>query len=192
MKMVNLRKLNEKKPIKGSLLLAEPFMLDPNFKRAVVFLCEKQKSGSVGFILNRPMPLKLSEAVEDIYNFDAQLYFGGPVQTDTLHFIHNVPALDGCIKIIDGLYWGGNFEALKTMINSGEVQPENFRFFLGYSGWDMSQLDSELQENSWILCPAKASYVFNTKPDILWKQVLKEMGGDYAMMMNFPEDPSLN
>lgn len=190
--MENLRKLSDKKPSKGTLLLAEPFMLDPNFKRTVVFLCEKQKSGSVGFILNRPMPLKLSEAVEDIYNFDAQLYFGGPVQTDTLHFIHNVPDLDSCIKIIDGLYWGGDFEALKTRINSGEVKPENFRFFLGYSGWDMSQLDNELQENSWILCPAKASYVFNTQPDILWKQVLKEMGGDYAMMVNFPEDPSLN
>lgn len=167
-------------------------MLDPNFKRTVVFLCEKQKSGSVGFILNRPMPLKLSEAVEDIYNFDAQLYFGGPVQTDTLHFIHNVPELEGCIKIIDGLYWGGNFEALKTLINSGEVKPDNFRFFLGYSGWDMSQLESEMKENSWILCPAKASHVFSAKPDTLWKQVLKEMGGDYAMMINFPEDPSLN
>lgn len=192
MKIVNLRTLNDKKPSKGSLLLAEPFMLDPNFKRTVVFLCEKQKSGSVGFILNRPMPLKLSEAVEDIYNFDAQLYFGGPVQTDTLHFIHNVPQLESCIKIIDGLYWGGNFDALKTMINAGEVKPENFRFFLGYSGWDMSQLENEMKENSWILCPAKASYVFNQKPDNLWKQVLKDLGGDYAMMVNFPEDPSLN
>ena len=167
-------------------------MADPNFKRSVVFLCENQKSGSVGFILNRPMPLKLSEAVEDIYNFDATLYFGGPVQTDTLHFIHNVPDLEGCIQIIEGLYWGGNFDTLKEMINSGQVKPENFRFFLGYSGWDLTQLDHELAENSWITYPAKSKHVFNVKPDLLWKEVLKEMGGDYAMMINFPEDPMWN
>ncbi len=185
-------KLNQTKPAKGYLLLAEPFMADPNFKRSVVFICENQKSGSVGFILNRPMPLKLTEAVEDIFDFDATLYYGGPVQTDTLHFIHNVSDLEGCIRIIDGLYWGGNFEALKAIINSGQVRPENFRFFLGYSGWDMSQLDSELADNSWIIHPAKASHVFKEKPDTLWKEVLKEMGGDYAMMVNFPEDPSMN
>jgi putative transcriptional regulator len=190
--MIKARKVNITKPAKGLLLLAEPFMADPNFKRSVVFLCENQKSGSVGFILNRPMPLKLSEAVEDIYNFDATLYFGGPVQTDTLHFIHNVPQLDGCIRIIDGLYWGGNFDVLKEMINSGKVKPENFRFFLGYSGWDMSQLDTELAERSWIIHPATANHIFKTKPDKLWKEVLKEMGGEYAMMVNFPEDPSLN
>jgi len=190
--MLKVNKLNNIKPAKGILLLAEPFMADPNFKRTVVFICENQKSGSVGFILNRPMPLKLSEAVEDIYNFDATLYFGGPVQTDTLHFLHNVPELEGCIRIIDGLYWGGNFEALKAMINAGQVKPENFRFFLGYSGWDMSQLDHELAEHSWITYPAKASHVFKIKPDRLWKEVLKEMGGEYAMMVNFPEDPTLN
>ncbi len=190
--LINLKKLNIQPPIKGTLLLAEPFMLDPNFKRTVVFICEKQKSGSVGFILNKPMPLKLTEAVDDIYNFDATLYFGGPVQTDTLHFIHNVPDLDGCIQIIEGLYWGGNYEALKEKINSGQVSPENFRFFLGYSGWDLKQLDDELQENSWIVCPAKATHIFQAKPDNLWREVLKEMGGDYAMMVNFPEDPTLN
>ena len=180
------------KPAKGLLLLAEPFMADPNFKRSVVFICENQKSGSVGFILNRPMPLKLNEAVEDIYNFDATLFFGGPVQTDTLHFIHNVSDLDGCIKIIDGLYWGGNFETLKAIINSGDVKPENFRFFLGYSGWDLTQLDTELAEHSWITHPAKAAHIFKQKPDTLWKEVLKEKGGEYAMMVNFPEDPALN
>lgn len=177
---------------KGALLLAEPFMFDPNFKRTVVFLCEKQKSGTVGFILNRPMPLKLCEAVEGIYNFDAQLFFGGPVQTDTLHFIHSVPELPGAIQIIDGLYWGGNFETLKSMISVRKVRPENFRFFLGYAGWDKHQLDAEIQEKSWIVHPAKASHVFQSNPDNLWKQILKEMGGDYAMMVNFPEDPELN
>ena len=168
-------------------------MVDPNFKRTVVFLCEKQEDGSVGFILNKPMPLTLSEAVEGINNFDSQLYYGGPVQTDTLHFIHNLgDQLEGSIEIIPGLFWGGNFETLKSLINEGMVQPGNVRFFLGYSGWDVSQLDNEMVEKSWIVCPAKAAYVFEAKAEELWKDVLREMGGRYAMMINFPEDPSLN
>lgn len=167
--------------------------MDPNFKRAVVFLCENQESGTVGFILNRPMPLNLNEAIEDLGDFNAQLYFGGPVQTDTLHFIHNIgDKLDGSIEIVPGLYWGGNFEVLKVMIQAGEVSPENFRFFLGYSGWDINQLDTEMRENSWIIHPGNASYVFQYQPDNLWKEVLKEIGGEYALMINFPEDPSLN
>ena len=180
-------------PTKGTLLLAEPFMLDPNFKRSVVFICEKQRTGSVGFILNRPMPLNLSEAIEGVIDFDAPLYYGGPVQTDTLHFIHNIgERLEGSIEIIDGLYWGGDFETLKTMINAGEVKPENFRFFLGYSGWDLTQLDGEMEEKSWITHEANAGHVFALQPENLWKEVLKEMGGQYAMMINYPEDPTLN
>ena len=168
-------------------------MMDPNFKRAVVFLCEKQKSGTVGFILNRPMPLKLNEAIEDLGDFDAPLYFGGPVQTDTLHFIHNIgDRLEGSIEIVNGLYWGGNFEELRVMINAGEVSPENFRFFLGYSGWDLSQMKAEMKEKSWIVYPGTAQLVFHDHPETLWKDVLKEMGGDYALMINFPEDPTLN
>ena len=180
-------------PSKGSLLLAEPFMHDPNFKRTVVFLCEKQTDGLVGFILNRPMPLMLNEAVEDLGDFDAPLYYGGPVQPDTLHFIHNIGnKLEGSIEIIPGLFWGGDFETLKVLIKKNEVAPEDFRFFLGYSGWDITQFDDEMEEKSWIVHQGTASHIFEFEPDNLWKDVLKEMGGQYAMMMNFPEDPSLN
>ncbi|GIV32606.1 MAG: UPF0301 protein [Chitinophagales bacterium] len=191
--MLNLKKLSTVKPSKGVLLLAEPFMADPHFRRTVVVLCENQRSGSIGFILNRPTPLKLPEAIDGILvNFDAPLYYGGPVQTDTLHFVHNVENLDGAIKIIDGLYWGGDFEQLKELINTNAVRPENFRFFVGYSGWDVSQLDNEIAANSWITYPAKAYHVFKSPPETLWKDVLREMGGEFALMVNFPEDPQMN
>lgn len=179
---------------KGRLLLAEPFLKDPNFKRSVILLCEHdEKEGSVGFILNNLADLMLDDVIEDLNNFPAELYIGGPVQNDTLHFLHNLGnKLKGSIEIAEGVYWGGNFEDVINMINKGEVTPDNFRFFLGYSGWSPNQLDEEMKENSWMVHPAKSAHVFKLDADELWKQVLQEMGPDYAMMVNFPEDPILN
>lgn len=178
---------------RGSLLLAEPFMLDPNFKRAVVCICEKdEQEGTLGFILNKPTGLQLSEAVEGIY-VDAPLYYGGPVQTDTLHFFHDLgDRIEGATEIADGLYWGGDFEAVKSMLNSGEVEPEHFRFFVGYSGWDAGQLEGEMQQKGWIVSQCRQEHVLDYETDNLWQSILIEKGGSFKLMANFPEDPSLN
>lgn len=181
------------KPTKGSLLLAEPFMMDPNFKRTVIFITEHNEDGTVGFVLNRESPLLLSDAVEGFEGFDVPLYLGGPVQTDTLHYLHTYgDKLEGSIEIADGVYWSGNFEGLKAMVQQGEIDPKEIRFFLGYSGWSPGQLDDEMKESSWITHEGKGLHVFNTDPEELWKQVLEEKGGDFAMMVNFPENPILN
>ncbi len=178
---------------RGSLILAEPFMMDPNFKRAVVFICENdEQEGTLGFILNKPTGLQLSEAVEEVY-VDAPLYYGGPVQTDTLHFFHDLgDRIEGSTEIADGLYWGGDFETVKSMLNSGEVAPDHFRFFVGYSGWDAEQLEGEMQQKAWMVARSKPEYVFDYDPDNLWRSILKEKGGSFKLMANFPEEPSLN
>lgn len=178
---------------KGTLLIAEPFMWDPNFKRTVTLICDNDESnGTFGFVLNRPMDMKLHEAVHGIKGFNAALYYGGPVEIDTLHYIHRLKDLDSAIEIIEGVYWGGNFEALKIIINSGSVKPEDFRFFLGYSGWEPGQLENEMKDQSWILHNVTAKHLFGTNATELWKTVLQEKGGEYAQMINFPEDPSYN
>lgn len=181
-------------PPKGSLLIAEPFMWDPNFKRTVSIVCENDaENGTFGFVLNRPLEMKLHEAIVGIKKFNAPLFYGGPVELDTLHFLHNIGnTLEGTVEICDGLFWGGNFEQLKNLINKGFAKPENFRFFLGYSGWEPEQLSKELEESSWIVHPVNASHIFKSKSDELWKIVLQEKGGEYAQMINYPEDPSYN
>jgi putative transcriptional regulator len=160
----------------------------------VVLVCEhNDEDGTIGFVLSKRSPLYLDQAMENIYNFKSPLYFGGPVQTDTLHYIHNLgDRLEGCIEIAPGLWWGGDFDALKEMMNGGEITPADIRFFLGYSGWSPGQLEGEMKEKSWITHNVKAAHIFDTKPDELWKRILKEKGGDYALMVNFPEDPNLN
>ena len=130
----------------GSILIAEPFMVDPNFKRSVVAVCDyTEEEGTVGFVLNKPLGLQINELITDFPSFDADVYFGGPVQTDSIHYVHNVgDLLDNSTKVIDGVWWGGDFEKLKFLIRSDMVQPHNIRFFVGYSGWSPGQLEEEM------------------------------------------------
>ena len=91
----------------GNILLSEPFLEDPNFRRTVIFLCEHHKEGTIGFILNKPLDIKISEAMPDLEGFNAPLFFGGPVQTDTMHFLHNLgDMIDDSVEITKGVYWG--------------------------------------------------------------------------------------
>jgi putative transcriptional regulator len=179
---------------KGILLIAEPFMWDPNFKRTVTLICEHNNDhGTFGFVLNRPLEMKLHEAIQGIKKFDARLHYGGPVELDTLHFLHRLgDSIEGTVEVVEGIYWGGNFEQLKYLINSGTVSPSDFRFFLGYSGWSAGQLEEEMKQYSWIIHQAESRHVFSVNSSQLWKTTLREKGGEYAQMANYPEDPSFN
>jgi putative transcriptional regulator len=176
----------------GHLLLSEPFMDDPNFKRSVVLLCEHKAEGSLGFIINKCLNMTLGEALPDLSDFDTQLYFGGPVETDTLHFLHKLgPRLEGSVQVTDHLWWGGDFEALSLLIQTGQVHPDEVRFYLGYSGWSPGQLTSEMQENAWYVHPSTSDHVFN-EDDQLWRHILVAKGGKYRLIGNYPEDPLYN
>lgn len=180
-------------PERGKLLISEPFLLDPNFKRTIILLGEHTTEGSIGFILNKPTDLKLDAIIEDFPEFDAPVFYGGPVQVNSLQFIHRTnDLLEDSILIKDGLYWGGNFELLKILIDTKQVEPEDFRFFIGYSGWSAGQLCEEMQMNSWLLTDSSIDNIFSDEPDKLWTEVLKGMGKKFAILASFPENPSVN
>lgn len=184
---------NKLKPGKGRLLISDPFLHDPSFKRSVILLTEHNEEGSVGFILNKPINIKLNDALEEFPKFDTDIYFGGPVQRDSLYYIHTMGnSISDSIEIYDGLYWGGNFEALKILIERKEVDPSELRFFMGYSGWKGEQLNAEMKKDSWIVTPASIESIMDIPHEKLWNNILKGLGKNYAMLANFPEFPSLN
>ena len=182
------------KPGKGSILISEPYLPDPNFERTVILLCDHNEEGSFGFVLNKPSNLYVADIIEDVDEFKATVYVGGPVQQDTLHYIYKGDnILEGSEEIAKGLYWGGNFEQLMALINNRTLNKEDFRFFVGYSGWGSNQLDEEIEQNSWIISKGLApNLLFDTKSEDLWKVVLKNMGGRYEMISKYPSDPRLN
>lgn len=180
-------------PEAGLLLISPPMVKDPNFKRSVVLLCEHTPDGSFGLILNRPLGVQLAEVLELLGNGEHPLLQGGPVQTDTLHFLHTCGEdIPGNVPIADGIFWGGEFDVMKVFLRTGEISPRHARFYLGYAGWGPGQLDREIDEGGWILAPANEGAVFWTDPADLWRTVLRGMGSEYAMLANFPEDPRLN
>jgi len=182
------------KPKKGKLLIAEPTLTgDVSFNRSVVLLAEHNDEGSVGFILNKPLNYDISDLIEDI-NVPFQVFNGGPVEQDNLYFIHKVPHLiDNSIEISNGIFWGGDFEKTIVLINQKVITDTDIRFFLGYSGWSSLQLDQELDSKSWIVVKNKyESNIIQKSTIAFWKEKMLELGGDYLLWSNAPENPSLN
>ncbi len=183
----------EIQPGKGKLLIAEPFMKDPYFKRAVVLLADHDEKGSFGFILNKAIELELNSAVVDFPEYTGSLYLGGPVGTDQLFYIHSMgETIPKSIELFPGVWWGGDFKKIKNCIRKKECRPEQIRFFVGYAGWDPSQLDKELKEKSWIVSKPEIDTIMKPDTTDLWNRVVRSLGGEYRMMANFPEDPQLN
>ena len=179
-------------PIPGDVLVAEPPMADPNFRRTVILLCEHTTDGSFGLVLNRPAGLSLAQATDEAFAFDAELGVGGPVQPDTLHYLHPYGDLEGALPVLDDVFWGGDFDALRAAIADGWADADRVRFFVGYSGWGAGQLDAEVDEDSWIVLPGSADLVFADGDDALWRQVLRQLGGEYALLSTMPDDPRMN
>ena len=179
----------------GDILIAEPFMMDSNFKRSVICITDHtSEEGTVGFILNKRMNIKLDELVPDIKTEEKfSVYFGGPVATDTIHYIHNVgELLENSIKVSRGIYWGGDFEKLKFLINQELIKPKNIRFYLGYSGWSAGQLEEELKTGSWVKSEVDPNYVFKSISSMLWKQTLANKGDRFSVIAQMPNSISLN
>ena len=179
---------------KGHLLLAEPSIIgDLSFNRSVILLADHTDEGSVGFILNKPLKYTIKDLLPEIES-NFKIYNGGPVEQDNLYFIHNVPHLiSNSIEISNGIFWGGDFEGTKELINTGVIEKKNIRFFLGYTGWDSEQLENEMNANSWILIKNSYENKILGKASVhFWKEKIVELGGDYLIWSNAPENPILN
>lgn len=186
--------MTDRKHIVGKVLIAEPFLADPNFKRSVVLICDHHPvEGSVGFILNKPLDMRVDELVADFPEFDSVVYFGGPVQTDTIHYIHNAgKLLEGSTLVAPGVYWGGDFQKLKSLIDQQVIHPGNIRFFVGYSGWTEGQLEMEMNDTSWVIAPMESSYAFRTDPGELWQKTLIKKGDVYTVIAQMPDAATMN
>lgn len=186
---------NELDPKGGCLLISEPFMLDPNFERSVILLCNhNDKEGSLGFILNHKVVGCIGDLVEKIANCTFPLHIGGPVAQNEVFFIHSrFDLLLSGDEIRENIYFGGDPELLFSLINENKIKEDEVKFFLGYSGWQPEQLDKELKENSWAVQHKFATgLVFENDTELLWKQSVMSLGPKYAHVANFPQSPSLN
>lgn len=185
---------NTDKPAQGSLLLSEPFMLDSTFERSVIYLCDHNNEGTLGFILNHPTSLTLSDVIDEIDSPDFPIFFGGPVESTNLFYIHQAyDRMQSGELITEDIYFGGDFERLIFLIRENLIQPHEIKLFIGYSGWSEHQLDNEISQNSWAVYNSfDLSLLFINDGENLWKKAIISLGPKYAHIANFPKSPDLN
>lgn len=183
-----------KYPLKsGTLLIATAPLLDPNFQRTVVLLCQHQEdAGTYGLTLNRPMETP-DEVVDELPFLKGELFRGGPVQPEALQLLHPFPSCSrDSLEVLPGLWMGGDFEQIKRGFSDSIFSPERCRFFLGYAGWDGGQLKDECRTGSWICTDASMEFVLDTSPDKMWAEAIRLHGTNHSLYTNFPDDPKMN
>jgi len=192
--MIRFTPENQELPEAGNVLLSEPFMDDPYFGRKVVLLCEHNEEGSFGFVLNNYIDIDLNEVMDDLPSLKARISVGGPVKNSNLYYIHTRADIPDSVPVVDGVYMGGDFDLIKSMIQRGELPGSQIRFFIGYSGWSAKQLDEEILSHSWFVSKAGQGDIMRTDEDneTFWKRLISGMGQGYDHIANAPSDPSLN
>lgn len=181
---------------KGDLLLANPFLKQPDFYRAAVLILEKDpQGGHLGLVLNRPTKLTMA----DLFDLpdtvlDVEVYAGGPVDGDRLFMIHTLgEKVEGSVKVADGLYVGGELTDIAAAVSSGAVVTGDMRFFIGYSGWAKGQLETEIEENFWAVSRDYDPQLLLTgSGGDYWREEVRRLGEPYRSWLMIPENPSDN
>ena len=178
----------------GKLLVSTPALLmDHIFNQSVLLLTEHNDKGSMGFIMNKPLILRLNDVFDDI-PANIQLWNGGPVETGNMFYIHNRPDLipQGIpFDISKNLYIGGDFEIIRQLLKDKIINDQQIRFFLGYSGWAPQQLQNEIKEKAWFVTSNDLD-LFQLNPRNIWKEKIVAINPDNIIWQNSPLNPQLN
>ena len=181
-------------PSRGKVLISEPFLYDEMFGRSVNLLVDHTTDGTMGLVLNKPLPLSLNDVLKEFKDINnIPIYKGGPLSTDTLFYLHTLKDVEDSLQIGKGVYLNGDFDAIRRYILQGNDIDGKIRFFLGYSGWEHDQLCQEIEENTWLIGSTGISSLMDEKGSAeLWKNVLGQLGGKYEIWSRFPQIPTLN
>ncbi len=158
------------KPVPGTILLSTPQLDDPNFEKAVIFICANDVKGAMGFVINKVYPRTFNELAAYRYSPAVALFAGGPVEKESLYFIHCRPHLIKEGNPVNGqVFLGGDFEEAVSLINHQNLQPPDIKLFIGYCGWDANELETEIEEGSWLITTAAIETAFETNTATLWQ-----------------------
>jgi putative transcriptional regulator len=165
-----------------ALLLSMPQLVDPNFARTVVLLCDHAAEGAFGLVVNRPSELSAAEAVAfepplDGPN-DLRLHIGGPVDPER-GWILTATLPDGVEsrEVGAGLHLSASPTFLRRVLTSKPL-PKRTQVFAGYAGWGPGQLDTEIAESAWLIMPVELDLIFEIPPEAAWEMAIRRLGAD--------------
>lgn len=192
--MIRFTPSSHGKPEPGKVLLAEPFMADPHFGRKAILLCEHNDEGSFGFVLNNFIEVGLNELLDDLPTLECRLSLGGPVKNSNLYYLHTLEDAPDSITVKPGLFMGGDFDWVRSLLETRQPLEGKLRFFIGYAGWTPGQLEDEIKSRSWFVTNVSVQTIMSTEGDdeAFWKSLISEMGAGFEHIANAPADPSMN
>lgn len=196
--LFNFNQLNSLKLQKGRILISDPFLNDNYFSNSVILLCESNEKGAFGLVLNHFIEDSLSDLMQTFSEVDSSSFpisLGGPVDTDSIYFIHNRPDLiENSLHVFDNIYLGdGNrFSEIALLITQEKISKDEIKFFLGYSGWTGKQLEEEINKNSWFIGNLSSHTIMTYHKEDIWKKTLELMSEKHRVISNFPQNPGLN
>nr|WP_252445794.1 YqgE/AlgH family protein [Pseudonocardia humida] len=179
----------------GALLVAAPGLLDPNFRRTVVYLIEHRAQGSLGVVLNRPSEVTVRDVLPawaPLSSAPPSVFVGGPVEGESAICLaavrtgHDPAAMDGLIAV------RGPVAQVDLDRDPVVLAPvlRGLRVFAGYAGWDAGQLAGEIRRGDWYVVPALPDDVFTRRESGLWGHVLRRQGIPLSLLATYPLDPA--
>ena len=165
-------------------LIAMPHMSDPIFTKSLIYMCENNPNGSLGLIINKPMVLQnvidilQKTGLEEIQP-SPEVYFGGPVNLGMGLILHDANyAIEGTLNISNSIALTSNKQIISDLKEGGG--PQQFRFSMGYTGWEQGQLEREIENGDWLLIPADEDFIFSIPDTEKWQTATTRLGIDIA------------
>lgn len=179
----------------GRLLVADPMLLDENFRRSVILVLDHNRDGALGLVVNRPTELDVASVLPAWQPFatrPGRLFRGGPVELESALGLVAVPGRGSWPDGVRLLVGSVGLVDLDSAPEALVPELAGLRIFAGYAGWSRGQLESEIDEGAWHVVDAEPRDAFTDAPQRLWQDVLRRQRGRLAMLSSYPEDPSLN
>ncbi|MFP4002585.1 MAG: YqgE/AlgH family protein [Alphaproteobacteria bacterium] len=175
--------------LKGQLLVAMPTMQDLRFDRAVIYMCAHSREGAMGLVINKPAPnITFTELMDQLGietggGFqDIRVHFGGPVETSRGFVLHSSDYFleEATLRVTPDIGLTATVDILRALV--GGSGPRHSILALGYAGWASGQLETELQANGWLHCPADEELLFGVGIDDKWSAAMQRIGIDPAQL----------
>jgi len=175
--------------LKNHFLIAMPSLTDPYFKHSVVYLCEHDDQGAMGFIINYPVKLTLQELLENAESIDHEpnpplidpVFLGGPLDMDRGFVLHSPTTDISKSTMLNEQLMMSNSNSILSSLGT-ENAPEQYMVALGYSSWDSGQLEQEIQQNQWLTIHCENDIIFNTPVEQRWNKSLQRLGVDPSQL----------
>ena len=185
------KKINETYSVEaGNIIVAKPFWREEIYKRVVILILDHKAGGSTGLVLNKKSNLMIHDALPT-FNVNKPLYFGGASDTKIISYVHDKTDIPDSVYLGNNLFWGGNFDYIKTKIYESKLKLDEINFYAGFVQWDGGQLVDEIEKDKWWVCEINSNELFSISPENLWEESLESCGHIYSMFSNIP-DPSLS